>query len=244
MSQILKEIADISFFGNLQQKERALYNHLNGRHEFTTYLTSANHADPLTEYQTRMINDPSIPFKDMSFLYNVKTRRTESLLGVFMAMLKSAATGEDVDLEQVDGFKDITGALQTIEAGSGTNFRVSRTTADEDVGIAVGTGTTAVTMADSSLETKIVNGTSSGQLQYGSTLVSAMLLSSTEASYRISRSMGNATGSTITVEEVGLQMRSGTDAGNKEFLVERTINQSAVLDAENLVEAYSFKITT
>jgi len=247
LKQNEKEIADLGFFGDLKQKERELKNYLDNRHQFTMHLTSANHAYPLTENNWKMINDPSIPFKDMSFLYNVKTQRTESLVVAFFAILKSAMAGDlGVHQEEVSGFKDNIGTLQLIQATGADTFRVRSTVSDATVGIEVGTGITAVTLADHSLETLITDGTTAGKLQYGSTKISALFLDTSETSFRISRSMGNGTGSTITPTEVGLIANCDLAAGGSpaNFLIERTLRTSTVLDGENLLEAYSFKITT
>ena len=231
---------------DVNQKARELDNHLNGRHEFKVTLTSAIHLKPLTNNQLAMINNPYIPLKEMPFLYNVDTQRTESLLGVFTAILKSAMANKDNNIEEVPGFQDINGSDVVLEADSATNsFQIDDVIGDEDVGVVVGSGTTTVVISDNKLEIPIVNGTSSGQLQYGSTQISAMLMVPPEASFRISRSMGNPTGSTITVEEIGLIMKCNDTSGTKRnFLIERTLKNTDILDGENLLEVYSFQITT
>jgi len=246
MSQIFKHKADIDFFGNLNQLQRELQNYMDDRHQFTVHLTSANHADPLTEYQMKMINDSTIPFKDMSFLYNVKTRRTESLLGVFIAMFKSTMSGDDTHVEEVSGFIDIGDTHNVIQGDlNAKSLLVGNPIATITEGILVGTGTTAVTMIDNKLETLIGTGTSTGQLLYSKTQVSAMFLSLTEASFRISRSFGNQSGGGITVEEVGLPVRYSDEAGVlKNYLVERTLDTKPIADGENGLEAYTFRLTT
>ncbi len=248
MSQILEQLhkADISFFGNLKQRERELQNHLDGSHEFTVHLSSANFADPLDSYQKKIMNDASIPFKDMSFLYNTKTVRTESLLMNWIAMQKSAFGGDDTHDLECTGLLTITDVDTTLQMNNTTDgFEAKGEINNDDSSILIGTGTTPVTLADNKLETKIVSGSLSGELIYQPSSVSAFYRDTNEASFRISRGFGNQSGSTISPKEVGVSLKAGKQGGGiVDMLVERTLSAVTVLDKENLVQAYSFKVTT
>jgi len=90
------------------------------------------------------------------------------------------------NISNVEGF--------TVAAGSGnTNF-----------GIVVGSGTNANTTSTYALQTPIANGTSAGQLQYGSTGVSSPGISGNTVTVTINRALTNSSGGTITITEVAL----------------------------------------
>ena len=81
-----------------------------------------------------------------------------------------------------------------MDAGSG----------DSTHGIRVGTGTSAPTPTDYDLGALIAHGTGAGQLQYGASTIEATQIVDSTTSFRIVRTFTNASGSTITVKEIGL----------------------------------------
>jgi len=228
------------------QKARELENFLNDRHQFYLNYITAYHDDFLTPTEYKILNDPAIPYKEMPFLYNVVEGRAESLLGIWMAMLKSAMASQDVQVEEVRGFQDRLGADRILQADAATtSFRVESTQEKEESGISIGTGTTAVTLYDNKLVTPIIDGVTAGTIKHEETQVSAMLLIDDEASFRIARSFGNMTSSTITAEEIGLQVLFGDAATTaKEFFIARDLRTIPIDENEHIVETYQFKLTT
>lgn len=116
----------------------------------------------------------------------------------------------------------------------------------EDVGIVVGTGSTAVTPTDYALETKVAHGTSSSQLQHFGHLVSEVTVSAPNASFDIERIFRNSSGGSIIINEIGLQASShafGTTGFN--FLLIRDVISPTVTVAngEYLKVKYTIQVT-
>ena len=79
---------------------------------------------------------------------------------------------------------------------------------DQNKGIMVGTGTTAPTIDDYQLETRITHGTGAGQLQYGDVAFGLPASDPTTSQFTITRDFANASGGSITVNEIGLYVRA------------------------------------
>ncbi len=123
-----------------------------------------------------------------------------------MALIYSAISGrngEDAGTEQI---RDTANALFTFEEINGTARGLDVAAAASDVthGVLVGTGTTAVTKIDHVMETLIADGASSGQLEYGTMVISSA--GGVSGGYRVtlSRQFDNDSGGDITVEECGI----------------------------------------
>ena len=76
-------------------------------------------------------------------------------------------------------------------------------------GIQVGSSSSAESINDYALGTKIVHGTSAGQIQYGANTTGSPTATSTTASFRITRVFTNTSGGNVTIEEIGLAFSSG-----------------------------------
>jgi hypothetical protein len=89
-------------------------------------------------------------------------------------------------------------------------YSVSGGSGSDTTGIQVGSGTAKTTISDTSLGSVILNGTSSGQLEYGSTSVFPPTIntSTNQATMQISRSFTNNSGANVTVSEVGLVLNT------------------------------------
>lgn len=72
------------------------------------------------------------------------------------------------------------------------------------IGIVVGTGTTAVTATDVALATTVIDGTSSGTLEYFPCAGTATATSGSTRSFTLERLYRNSSGASITVNEVGI----------------------------------------
>jgi hypothetical protein len=84
------------------------------------------------------------------------------------------------------------------------NFDASALTGDTLYGIQVGTDSTAPTISDYALGTKIDHGTGAGQLQYGNVAFGLPTATAVLSYFTITRDFSNASGGAITVNEIGL----------------------------------------
>lgn len=136
----------------------------------------------------------------------VKSFECHSLVGNFIKHLYSAMGG--IDNIQ---YYDTSHTTQQITRYSPDTLFEINDAATDTMGIVVGTGSTAVNIADYNLATKIAHGTGSGQLSYSSSTVTsipAVVTGALSAQLTLSRSFANASGGIITVNEIGLNGRT------------------------------------
>ncbi len=142
---------------------------------------------------------------------------------------------------------------------------------DSTYGIVVGTGTTPPTANDYNMENIIANGTSSGQLQYGShtfnpetisggynqtsTPTSGLVaVNGNTTSFQIMRTFTNSSGNSITVSEVGIiasfivteSTSSGSNYVQNYALIVHDLLSSPVTipNGSSLTVTYTFQTTT
>lgn len=129
---------------------------------------------------------------------------------------------------------DTGGTARTNNYDFSTCLNASATNANG--GIIVGTGNTAVAMADYALAAKIAHGTGAGQLSYGSHTVNAMTGTS-PITWIVTRAFTNGSAGAITIAETGIQNDSTYDV-----LLERTVLASTytVNAAASCVVTYTF----
>ncbi len=156
-----------------------------------------------------------------------------------MAQIYSAMSGNDDILSIVD----TSSAAFTFDNGNtnSSGLRANAALNDDLFGLQVGTGTTAVAKADDSLETKIADGTGSGQLVYNIMVVSAATAISGGYRVSLSRQFDNSSGGTITVEECGVVTQC-RDTGNavKYALIVHDLQTQAILNTESKIFKYHF----
>lgn len=115
-------------------------------------------------------------------------------------------------------------------------------------GTRVGTGTTAVAMTDFEIETPIAEGTGSGQLEHGTTVIGTVAEGASESSFTVVRTFANSSGATITVTETGIYSEGELVGGGTDifFLIVRDVLSSsqAVADGQTLTVTYTIKVTT
>jgi len=99
--------------------------------------------------------------------------------------------------------KDTSNTLQDICEGAYT-FAANAGLGATTFGIVVGTGTTAPTIDDYALETLIAHGTGAGQLEYSAVTFGAPASDATTSQFTITRDFANASGGSITVNEIAL----------------------------------------
>lgn len=108
-------------------------------------------------------------------------------------------------------------------------------------GLVVGTGTTAVTIADNKLATQITHGVAAGQLQHGATSVLAPSTSGSTRLFTVTRTFTNGSGGTVTVTEVGIYSR--TQSYGYYLCLERTLSTQAIADAASATATYTISVT-
>lgn len=167
-----------------------------------------------------------------------KTMQCHSFVDNFLKLIYLCMSKNNVSLQNTaNGTENYVSAynvgsyyLECDAASTNTNY-----------GVIVGTGTTAPTISDYSVETKIAHGTSSGQLQYSATSVGAPTTDATTSTLVVTRLFTNASGGSIDINECGLVVRSNDDY----VLIIRDIISPAitVADAEELTLNYKIKAT-
>ncbi len=80
----------------------------------------------------------------------------------------------------------------------------------DTAGVVVGSGNAAPTISDFALGVKIAHGTGSGQLQYGAVTFGAPASDLTTSQFTVTRNFANASGASVTVNEIGLYVTQYT----------------------------------
>jgi len=139
--------------------------------------------------------------------------------------------------------KDTSNVDRSFVIGSGQAWCVNAASADANYGVMVGSGTTAVTVSDYALATKIAHGTGTGQLQYGAVTLIAPTIVGNDCYCEVVRGFTNGSGSTVTVAEIGLVDRYEGQA--LYWLMCRDVLGTAidVLDTKTLTITYRVKVT-
>jgi len=99
---------------------------------------------------------------------------------------------------------------------------------DDSFGIVVGSGTTAYSVSQYTLSQQIQNGTGNGQLLYGSTTVNTVVDTGSSLVIQIVRTFTNDSGSSVSVNEIGLMISVGQSCANWKFLIARDVLSSGV----------------
>jgi hypothetical protein len=112
----------------------------------------------------------------------------------------------------------------------------------ENMGVVVGSGSTAVTPTDSKLETQILHGETSGKLLFSSTELYAITFTNPNGSFKIQRYFTNKSSGNVTIEECGIYALGGSTYS---FCICRDIVSPAVVVAttEILLVTYTVGIT-
>ena len=97
---------------------------------------------------------------------------------------------------------DTGGTSRTVSNNTEIDVNTAAGTATE--GLVVGTGTNAVALADTALQTRILHGTTAGTLDYGASVVNLPSSDSTSTTLILTRVFANSSGGTITVREIGI----------------------------------------
>ena len=103
---------------------------------------------------------------------------------------------------QSKNIEDITNTSRTVSRHQ-YNLHIEGGASNDALGIVVGTGTTATTDQDYSLETKIAHGTGAGELEYGAQTIGDPSESGGNVDMVLTRIFTNGSGDSITVNECG-----------------------------------------
>jgi len=194
-------------------------------------------------------------------------QHSHSFLMNFAAMLATTMANPSGGTVNWYYFKSTAGAWYSLVDATGYNqlFDTLDSANDSTYGIVVGTGTATPTPNDDNLQNQIANGTSSGQLVYGSHTLSpapgtsllqggtstpttgVLTPSGNTTSFSISRTYQNQSGASITVSEVGIISIVNTPAtGNVYVLIIHDLLSSAITIPNNGVMAitYTISVTT
>ncbi len=137
---------------------------------------------------------------------------------------------------------DTGGTSRTIPT-SVNNYGINANAGDATKGVVVGTGSTAVAISDNKLATQIAHGVGSGQLSHSIYSTTAPQTSGTSRRFLLTRSFANASGGTITVNEVGVYVSAG-DSGYEFCAIRDLVSPGqAVNDGQTLAVTYEIKIT-
>ena len=125
------------------------------------------------------------------------------------------------------------------------NFSFTTTGGQNDTGIVVGTGFTAVAIGNYGLETIIAHGTGAGQLSYGTGSVAVPVTSGSTRKFWTVRTFTNNSGAAITVKECGIYCIAYDGAANRYFCISRDVLASpvAVGNGETLTVTYTISVT-
>ena len=187
--------------------------------------------------------------------YNRKGQLLEKIKQKSRSFLKQFIQLIEVQTNQSSKtIQDITGTDRTVDVkdinlfcvpggGYGYTDPAKRNVQVENVGIVVGSGTTAVTPSDIKLETKIAHGTGSGQLVYLGCGLKPVVISGSDAYVDLVRFFENQSGGNVTINEVGIYAIAATQQYG--FCICRDVLSSSITvgDGQLLKVRYRIKVT-
>lgn len=138
---------------------------------------------------------------------------------------------------------DTAGTSRTLSNASGSNMYMTSTDNVQTNGIVVGSGSQAVAITDTKLQTQINTGDIAGTLHY---LVPTFTTPSTAGgthSFTASRGFTNNSGAPITVNEVGIYNTFNTTTGYTYFCVERTLLTFSIAAGATGTVTYTIQVT-
>jgi hypothetical protein len=131
--------------------------------------------------------------------------------------------------------KDTSGATNSCNPTQG-NLNIMAAVNDDTYGIVVGSGTNSVTINDYKLQSKILQGIGADLLQYSTMEIPSLyVVNSSKAFTSFRRLFTNLSGSSITVNELGIYCNA---YNNKKYCLERTLYNSVLADEEALSVTY------
>ena len=115
---------------------------------------------------------------------------------------------------------------------------------NDSYGILVGIGETTPALTDYCIETQIVAGSGSGELQHGATAVSAADINGSYVDLAITRTFTNGSGGSIVIKEAGLVFQDLWGlASSESFMVAHDAADQTVDDGEICVVVYTIRVS-
>ena len=144
--------------------------------------------------------------------------KANSLVGNFINLL-----GYQLSIVGVPNVKDTLGVSRLFSTN--LTFPVNAAVGIDTYGLVVGTGTTAVSIADYKLQTQILHGSTSGKLSHGAVTFTPPFNSGSSQIIEVVRTFNNNSGGDITITEIGLVC-----APSQNYLFERTLATKVVVN--------------
>ena len=151
--------------------------------------------------------------KDGKVKYSSDEKKSDSFVKNFMAALMNLLSDGHITTSIYTDHDGTTrsGASKTTWEYAGYPFILNAPSNNDDYGIRIGTGDTAVTALDIDLDTLIETGGGVGQLSYGAQSWVAAQESGVNIEWSLLRTFTNSSGSEIIVAEIGMSMRTVSD---------------------------------
>lgn len=221
----------------------------------------------LTELKAQLISPPPMIIKtyQVGILkpgghFDVKAEgKSDSYLRNFLNLLTSSqmgkhATGAVLFQDDQVNFKDTSGTL-TGNTSYGITIHSTLTTGlqpntfnNDNLGIVIGTGSTAVTEADYALDTQIADGEAGGEMVYLPMVDAVRTWNAGPRTWTVvcKRYFWNRSGGSITVAEIGwiVHFTNAAAQGTVDTLVLRDVLSSGVVIADDRVCQATYTFTT
>jgi len=175
-------------------------------------------------------------------------QKSRSFLKQFIQLIEVQANQASKTITDIGGTDRTVGQLDTnlfCTPGGGHGYvdPAQRNVQVENIGVVVGSGTTAVTPTDTKLETKIAHGTGSGQLVHLGCGLKPVVISGSDAYIDLVRFFENQSGGNVTVNEVGIYAIGASSQWG--FCICRDVLASSitVADGQLLKVRYRIKVT-
>lgn len=126
------------------------------------------------------------------------------------------------------------------------NFNVLRTDVvkgQSEYGVVIGTGTTAVGISDTKLETQIAHGTSGGRFVYEASMYDEPEISGSSCFFRSRRQFLNQSGGTIFVSECGIYTVGGGTSVTRVCVVRDVFSPVGIPDNFGMEAMYTMQVT-
>jgi len=129
-----------------------------------------------------------------------ENRRSRSMLGNWYRILYAHMAVTSTSLVRTDG-------IDRGVINFGDNWKFVAAADEDDIGIVIGTGSTAVSIDDYKLDSQIMQGTGSGQMRHLASTPGWPSVAGSNCDFLTSRTFLNNSGGLITVRESGIYCR-------------------------------------
>lgn len=164
-----------------------------------------------------------------------KRVRARSMVANFVDIIYIYFASATLNINRYD-----TGAASAMSYSYLDNQSALGSAGNQNAGIVVGTGSTAVAIGDYQLDTAIAHGTGAGQLSHGTTTVTVTPTTDGGKRYfRISRAFTNSSGGDITINEIGLVVNYSSYI----YLLEHSLSTYTITNGNVGTVEYEFSIT-